>query len=52
MKKILIFYFYVFLLFTLLNVGQAKSEIAFSFDNVNLVSVMNILSENQKKYNN
>ena len=44
MKKILTFYFYV-LLFTLLNVGQAKSEIAFSFDNVNLVSVMNILSE-------
>ena len=48
MKKILIFYFYV-LLFTLLNVGQAKSEIAFSFDNVNLVSVMNILSEEIKR---
>ena len=48
MKKILTFYFYV-LLFTLLNVGQAKSEIAFSFDNVNLVSVMNILSEEIKR---
>ena len=48
MKKILIFYFYI-LLFTLLNVGQAKSEIAFSFDNVNLVSVMNILSEEIKR---
>lgn len=48
MKKILIFYFYV-LLFTILNVGQAKSEIAFSFDNVNLVSVMNILSEEIKR---
>ena len=48
MKKILIFYYYV-LLFTLLNVGQAKSEIAFSFDNVNLVSVMNILSEEIKR---
>ena len=48
MKKTLIFYFYV-LLFTLLNVGQAKSEIAFSFDNVNLVSVMNILSEEIKR---
>ena len=48
MKKILIFYFYV-LLFTLLNFGQAKSEIAFSFDNVNLVSVMNILSEEIKR---
>ena len=48
MKKILKFYFYV-LLFTLLNVGQAKSEIAFSFDNVNLVSVMNILSEEIKR---
>ena len=44
MRKFLTFYFYV-LLFTLLNVGQSKSEIAFSFDNVNLVSVMNILSE-------
>ena len=48
MKKILTFYYYV-LLFTLLNVGQAKSEIAFSFDNVNLVSVMNILSEEIKR---
>ena len=48
MKKILKFYYYV-LLFTLLNVGQAKSEIAFSFDNVNLVSVMNILSEEIKR---
>ena len=48
MKKILTFYFYV-LLFTLINVGQAKSEIAFSFDNVNLVSVMNILSEEIKR---
>ncbi len=48
MKKIFTFYFYV-LLFTLLNVGQAKSEIAFSFDNVNLVSVMNILSEEIKR---
>ena len=48
MKKILTFYFYV-LLFTLLNAGQAKSEIAFSFDNVNLVSVMNILSEEIKR---
>ena len=48
MKKILTFYFYI-LLFTLLNVGQAKSEIAFSFDNVNLVSVMNILSEEIKR---
>ena len=48
MKKILTFYFYV-LLFTLLNFGQAKSEIAFSFDNVNLVSVMNILSEEIKR---
>ena len=48
MKKILIFYFYV-LLFTLLNVGQAKSEIAFSFDNVNLISVMNILSVEIKR---
>ena len=48
MKKILTFYFYI-LLFTFLNVGQAKSEIAFSFDNVNLVSVMNILSEEIKR---
>ena len=48
MKKIFTFYYYV-LLFTLLNVGQAKSEIAFSFDNVNLVSVMNILSEEIKR---
>ncbi|MDA9735214.1 hypothetical protein N9V16_06860 [SAR116 cluster bacterium] len=48
MKKILTFYFNI-LLFTLLNVGQAKSEIAFSFDNVNLVSVMNILSEEIKR---
>ena len=48
MKKILTFYFYI-LLFTLLNAGQAKSEIAFSFDNVNLVSVMNILSEEIKR---
>ena len=48
MKKILTFYFYI-LLFTFLNVEQAKSEIAFSFDNVNLVSVMNILSEEIKR---
>ena len=48
MKKIFKFYYYI-LLFTLLNVGQAKSEIAFSFDNVNLVSVMNILSEEIKR---
>ena len=34
---------------TLNNANQAKSEIAFSFDNVNLVSVMNIISQEIKR---
>ena len=33
----------------LINSSQAKSEIAFSFDNVNLVSVMNIISQEIKR---
>ena len=48
MKKILLFCFY-FIFVTLINANQAKSEIAFSFDNVNLVSVMNIISQEIKR---
>jgi len=44
MKRKLLFCFYIIFV-TLNNAGQAKSEIAFSFDNVNLVSVMNIISQ-------
>ena len=46
MKRILLFYF---TLFIFINSSQAKSEIAFSFDNVNLVSVMNIISQEIKR---
>ena len=48
MKRKLLFCFY-FIFVTLNNVNQAKSEIAFSFDNVNLVSVMNIISQEIKR---
>ncbi len=44
MKRKLLFCFYIIFV-TLNNVDQAKSEIAFSFDDVNLVSVMNIISQ-------
>ena len=46
MKRILLFYF---TLVMFINSSQAKSEIAFSFDNVNLVSVMNIISQEIKR---
>ena len=48
MKRKLIFCFYIIFV-TLNNANQAKSEIAFSFDNVNLVSVMNIISQEIKR---
>ena len=48
MKRKLIFCFYIIFV-TLSNAYQAKSEIAFSFDNVNLVSVMNIISQEIKR---
>ena len=48
MKRILLFYFY-FTLVIFINSSQAKSEIALSFDNVNLVSVMNIISQEIKR---
>ena len=48
MKRKLLFCFYIIFV-TLNNAGQAKSEIAFSFDNVNLVSVMNIISQEIKR---
>ena len=44
MKRKLLFCFYIIFV-TLNNANQAKAEIAFSFDNVNLVSVMNIISQ-------
>ena len=48
MKRKLLFCFYI--IFVTLNIAnQAKSEIAFSFDNVNLVSVMNIISQEIKR---
>ena len=48
MKRKLLFCFYIIFV-TLNNSNQAKSEIAFSFDNVNLVSVMNIISQEIKR---
>ena len=48
MKRKLLFCFYIIFV-TLNNSYQAKSEIAFSFDNVNLVSVMNIISQEIKR---
>ena len=48
MKRKLLFCFYIIFV-TLNNANQAKSEIAFSFDNVNLVSVMNIISQEIKR---
>ena len=43
MKKLIKLYFYTTLIISL-NINFAKSEIAFSFDKVNLISVMNLLS--------
>ena len=43
MKKLICIFLYIYL-FIFSNVNNAKSEIAFSFDSVNLVSVINILS--------
>ena len=48
MKRKLLFCFYIIFI-TLNNANQSKSEIAFSFDNVNLVSVMNIISQEIKR---
>ena len=48
MKRKLLFCFYIIFI-ALNNANQAKSEIAFSFDNVNLVSVMNIISQEIKR---
>ena len=48
MKRKLLFCFCIIFV-TLNNANQAKSEIAFSFDNVNLVSVMNIISQEIKR---
>ena len=48
MKRKLLFCFYIVFV-ALNNAYQAKSEIAFSFDNVNLVSVMNIISQEIKR---
>ena len=48
MKRKLLFCFYIIFI-TLNNAYQAKAEIAFSFDNVNLVSVMNIISQEIKR---
>ena len=48
MKRKLLFCFYIIFI-TLNNSNQAKSDIAFSFDNVNLVSVMNIISQEIKR---
>ena len=48
MKRKLLFCFYIIFV-TLNNANQAKAEIAFSFDNVNLVSVMNIISQEIKR---
>ena len=46
-RKLLVCFYIIFV--TLNNANQAKSEIAFSFDNVNLVSVMNIISQEIKR---
>ena len=43
MKKLICIFLYIYL-FIFSNANNAKSEIAFSFDSVNLVSVINILS--------
>ena len=48
MKRKLLFCFYIIFV-TLNNSNQAKSDIAFSFDDVNLVSVMNIISQEIKR---
>ena len=48
MKRKLLFCFYIIFV-TFNNANQAKAEIAFSFDNVNLVSVMNIISQEIKR---
>ena len=46
-RKLLVCFYIIFVTFN--NANQAKAEIAFSFDNVNLVSVMNIISQEIKR---